>query len=147
MAIEDLNVAGMLRRCQVKKDEKSGRFLPNGQSRKKGLNRAISDAAWNELMREDRLSGCVREARAGGISEERSPSKLIPNIPALNAENAVIQMPAIATVKSSSATLVVFTRTLILRQAKTIRDRALEMVRGDWASAIRFSEMSNNAQG
>ncbi|HAX76663.1 MAG TPA: hypothetical protein DCY88_12675 [Cyanobacteria bacterium UBA11372] len=39
----------MLRPCRVKKDEKSGRFLPNGQSRKVGLNRAISDAGWNEL--------------------------------------------------------------------------------------------------
>ncbi|GET36343.1 transposase, IS605 OrfB family protein [Microseira wollei NIES-4236] len=49
IALEDLNVSGMLRRCRVKKDEESGRFLPNGQSRKVGLNRAISDAAWNEL--------------------------------------------------------------------------------------------------
>ncbi|WP_226594985.1 zinc ribbon domain-containing protein, partial [Microseira wollei] len=50
IALEDLNVSGMLRRCRVKKDEESGRFLPNGQSRKVGLNRAISDAAWNELI-------------------------------------------------------------------------------------------------
>ena len=49
IGIEDLNVAGMLKRCQVKVDETTGRFLKNGQSRKKALNRSISDAAWTEL--------------------------------------------------------------------------------------------------
>jgi len=50
IAVEDLNIAGMLRRCKIKKDCQSGRFLPNGQSRKRALNRAISDASWNELI-------------------------------------------------------------------------------------------------
>lgn len=49
IGLEDLNVAGMLRRCKVKVDEKTGRFLKNGQSRKKALSRSISDAAWTEL--------------------------------------------------------------------------------------------------
>ncbi|NEQ29003.1 MAG: transposase, partial [Microcoleus sp. SIO2G3] len=49
IGLEDLNVAGMLRRCKVKVDEKTGIFLKNGQSRKKALNRFISDAAWTEL--------------------------------------------------------------------------------------------------
>ena len=49
IGVEDLNVSGMLKRCRVKIDETTGRFLPNGQSRKKGLNRSISDASWNEL--------------------------------------------------------------------------------------------------
>jgi putative transposase len=40
----------MLTRCQVKTDEKTGRFLKNGQSRKKGLNRSISDASWSDLI-------------------------------------------------------------------------------------------------
>jgi putative transposase len=44
IALEDLNISGMMRRCRVKADEKTGRFLKNGQSRKKGLNRFISDA-------------------------------------------------------------------------------------------------------
>ncbi|MFB2977961.1 RNA-guided endonuclease TnpB family protein, partial [Microseira sp. BLCC-F43] len=39
-----------LRRCKPKKDDTTGIFLPNGQSKKKGLNRAIRDAAWNELI-------------------------------------------------------------------------------------------------
>jgi putative transposase len=49
IAIEDLNVSGMLKRCRPKVDEVTGRFLKNGQSAKKGLNRSISDASWNEL--------------------------------------------------------------------------------------------------
>jgi putative transposase len=40
----------MMKRCKVKKDEKTGRFLKNGQSRKKGLNRSIADASWGELI-------------------------------------------------------------------------------------------------
>jgi putative transposase len=47
IALED---SGMLTRCQVKTDEKTGRFLKNGQSRKKGLNRSISDASWSDLI-------------------------------------------------------------------------------------------------
>ena len=49
IGVEDLNISGMLKRCRVKTDKTTGRFLPNGQSRKKGLNRSISDASWNEL--------------------------------------------------------------------------------------------------
>jgi putative transposase len=49
IAIEDLNISGIMRRCKAKTDEKNGRFLKNGQSRKKGLNRAISDAIWGNL--------------------------------------------------------------------------------------------------
>jgi putative transposase len=69
IALEDLNISGMMKRCKVKVDENTGegvgvlavpvdsqlpnpkgRFLKNGQSRKKGLNRAISDASWAELI-------------------------------------------------------------------------------------------------
>lgn len=49
---EDLNISGMKSRCKPKKDEKNkGRFLPNGQSRKRGLNRSISDASWYSLLK------------------------------------------------------------------------------------------------
>jgi hypothetical protein len=40
----------MMRRCNVKNEEKIGMFLKNGQSRKKRLNRAISDASWGDLI-------------------------------------------------------------------------------------------------
>jgi len=45
---EDLNISGMKARCKTKK--LNGRFMPNGQSAKRGLNRAISDASWGELF-------------------------------------------------------------------------------------------------
>ncbi|MEO1373603.1 MAG: transposase [Cyanobacteria bacterium J06635_10] len=49
---EDLNISGMKSRCKPKKDEANkGRFLPNGQSRKRGLNRSISDASWYSLLK------------------------------------------------------------------------------------------------
>ena len=58
---EDLNISGMKSRCKPKKDvseachdsdiNNKGRFLPNGQSRKKGLNRSISDASWYSLLK------------------------------------------------------------------------------------------------
>jgi putative transposase len=45
---EDLNIKGMKSRCKSKKS--SCRFLPNGQSAKRGLNRSISDASWGDLF-------------------------------------------------------------------------------------------------
>jgi putative transposase len=47
VALENLNIKGMKARCKPKKQ--NGRFMPNGQSAKRGLNRAISDTAWGEL--------------------------------------------------------------------------------------------------
>jgi len=39
--LEDLKVSNMKKRCKPKKDETTGRYLNNGQSRKALLNRAI----------------------------------------------------------------------------------------------------------
>ena len=47
--LEDLKVSNMKKRCKPKKDEQTGRYINNGQSRKVGLNRAISDCGWYEL--------------------------------------------------------------------------------------------------
>ena len=42
----------MKKRCSTKEDNnKKGRFLPNGQSRKRGINRSISDASWYSLTK------------------------------------------------------------------------------------------------
>jgi len=49
VAHENLNILGMRKRCKPKK-ALSGRFMPNGQSAKRGLNRSISDAAWGQLF-------------------------------------------------------------------------------------------------
>jgi len=45
---EDLNVKGMKSRCKTKRS--NGRFMPNGQAAKRGLNRSISDASWGDLF-------------------------------------------------------------------------------------------------
>jgi len=45
---ENLNIKGMKSRCKPKRIR--GRFMPNGQSAKRGLNRSISDASWGELF-------------------------------------------------------------------------------------------------
>jgi len=50
IVVEDLNIPGMVRRCKPKREEQTGRFLPNGQSAKRGLNRSILDASWGELI-------------------------------------------------------------------------------------------------
>ena len=51
VAVEDLNIKGMKSRCKPKPDQaKQGRFLKNGQSAKRGLNRSISDASWGTLI-------------------------------------------------------------------------------------------------
>ncbi|MEO1374796.1 MAG: RNA-guided endonuclease TnpB family protein [Cyanobacteria bacterium J06635_10] len=50
--VEDLHISAMKKRCTTKEDEnKKGRFLPNGQSIKRGLNRSISDASWYSLTK------------------------------------------------------------------------------------------------
>lgn len=45
---ENLQVANMKKRCKPKKEK--GRFMPNGQAAKRGLNRSISDASWGSLF-------------------------------------------------------------------------------------------------
>lgn len=48
VAVEDLQVRNMMKLCKPVKSE-VGRFLPNGQSAKRGLNRSIADAGWYAL--------------------------------------------------------------------------------------------------
>jgi len=48
VAVEDLQIKNMMKRCKPVKSE-TGRFLSNGQSAKRGLNRSIADASWYAL--------------------------------------------------------------------------------------------------
>ncbi len=48
VAVEDLQIKNMMKRCKPVASE-TGRFLPNGQAAKPGLNRAIADASWYAL--------------------------------------------------------------------------------------------------
>ena len=45
---EQLNIKGMIKKCQTKQDEK-GKYLKNGQTAKAKLNRLIADASWGEF--------------------------------------------------------------------------------------------------
>lgn len=47
--VEDLNVKNMSRRAKPKQDE-TGKFLPNGQAAKSGLNKSIADAGWSQFI-------------------------------------------------------------------------------------------------
>ncbi len=53
VAFEDLNIKGMMARCKPKKDE-NGKYIKNGQSKKKGLSRVIGDAGWGQLKQKVR---------------------------------------------------------------------------------------------
>lgn len=69
IVFEDLNIQGMKRRCKPKIDEATGKYLKNGQSAKKVLNRLISNAAWGELKMKVR----VMAAKSGVIVHEVDP--------------------------------------------------------------------------
>ena len=48
LIFENLNIKGLLKKCQPKQDE-NGKYLKNGRNAKKALSRLIADAAWGEL--------------------------------------------------------------------------------------------------
>ena len=47
--LEDLNIKGMSKRCKSKQD-KNGKYLPNNQSAKSGLNKSILDVSWGKFI-------------------------------------------------------------------------------------------------
>jgi len=47
---EDLRTANLVRRPKPRKDEDTGTYLANGAKAKGGLNRAIHDAGWGQLL-------------------------------------------------------------------------------------------------
>nr|WP_293096680.1 hypothetical protein [Okeania sp. SIO2F4] len=47
--IEKLNLVGLTRRNKIKQD-KNGKYSPNGQSSKSGLNKSWLDAAFNQFF-------------------------------------------------------------------------------------------------
>jgi putative transposase len=124
IALEDLNISGMLKRCKVKVDEKTGRFLKNGQSRKKGLNRAISDASWSELI----LKIQYLAAKQGKVVIKINPkhsSQQCRNCGHIDKSNRDGE--------KFICTECGYHEHADIGAAKTIRDRGLEIVRGDSA--------------
>lgn len=66
---EDLNLRGLSKRNKAKKD-KTGKFLPNGQSAKSGLNKSWLDAAFNQFFTTlDYIAG-----KAGAIVVKVNPA-------------------------------------------------------------------------
>ena len=124
IALEDLNICGMMRRNRVKIDNKTGRYLNNGQSRKKGLNRSISDAGWGELS----LKIEYLAAKQGKVVIKVNPkhsSQECRNCGHIDKSN-----------RDGEKFICVecgYHEHADIGAAKTIRDRALEMVRGDSA--------------
>jgi putative transposase len=47
--VEDLKIKNMSKRAKPKQDE-TGKFLPNGQAAKSGLNKSIADAGWSQFV-------------------------------------------------------------------------------------------------
>jgi len=124
IAIEDLNISGMMRRCKVKSDGKTGRFLKNGQSRKKGLNRAISDASWGDL----------------GLKIEYLAAKQGKIVIKVNPKHSSQECRSCGHINKSNRDGEKFIcvecgylEHADIGAAKTIRDRALIIVRGDSA--------------
>ena len=133
IALEDLNISGMIRRCKVKVDEKN-RFLKNGQSRKKGLNRAISDASWGNLT----LKIEYLAAKQGKIVIKVNPKyssqecRKCKHIDKSNRDKEKFICTQCGHRSHAD-----------IGAAKTIRDRASEMVRADCAEP---SARHSNAQ-
>ncbi|MEG4326358.1 transposase [Microcoleus sp. AT3-A2] len=124
IALEDLNISGMMRRCRVKVDEKTGEFLKNGQSRKKGLNRFISDAGWGDLV----LKIEYLAAKQGKVVIKINPkhsSQECRNCGHIDKSNRDGEKFICAECG--------YHEHADIGAAKTIRDRALKLVRGDSA--------------
>jgi putative transposase len=124
IALENLNVSGMIRRCQVKADEKTGRFLKNGQSAKRALNRSISDASWGELI----LKIEYLAVKQG---------KIVIKVPAKYSSQECRKCghtdKANRVGEKFICTNCGYHEHADIGAAKTIRDRGLEIVRGDSA--------------
>jgi putative transposase len=145
IAIEDLNISGMMRRCQAKSDGKTGRFLKNGQSRKKGLNRAISDASWGDL----------------GLKIEYLAAKQGKIVIKVNPKHSSQECRSCGYIDKSNRDGEKFIcvecgyrEHADIGAAKTIRDRALKIVRGDSAklgvtnlNAQKISPRSSSKRG
>ncbi|MBE9037893.1 RNA-guided endonuclease InsQ/TnpB family protein [aff. Roholtiella sp. LEGE 12411] len=124
IALEDLNISGMLKRCKIKTDEITGRFLKNGQSTKKGLNRAISDASWADLI-----------LKIEYLAEKQGKVviKINPKHSSQECRNCGHIDKSNRDGEKFICTECGYHEHADIGAAKTIRDRGLEIVRGDSA--------------
>ena len=113
-----------MRRCRVKLDEKTGRFLKNGQAKKKGLNRSISDAGWGELSLKIEYLAVKQGKIVIKINPKHSSQECrnCGNIDKSNRDGEKFICAKCGYHEHAD-----------IGAAKTIRDRALKLVRGDSA--------------
>jgi putative transposase len=76
IVLEDLNIQGMIKKCRAKQDE-NGKFLKNGQSAKRALNRLIRDCSWGKLTLKiqsvaEKLGGIVLQVNPKFTSQQCS---------------------------------------------------------------------------
>ncbi|MFS8118715.1 MAG: RNA-guided endonuclease InsQ/TnpB family protein [Microcoleus sp.] len=137
IALEDLNISGMMRRSKVKVDEKTGRFLKNGQSRKKGLNRAISDAGWGDL---------VLKVAYLAVKQGKTVIKVNPKHSSQECRNCGNIDKSNRDCEKFICVECGYHEHADIGAAKTIRDRALKIVRGDSAKLGPRTVEALNAQ-
>ncbi|GAB1541989.1 RNA-guided endonuclease TnpB family protein [Scytonema sp. NUACC21] len=128
IAVENLNVSAMKRRCKPKVDEKTGRFLKNGQSRKKGLNRSISDAGWAEL---------ILKIEYLAVKQGKIVIKVNPKHSSQKCRNCGHIDESNRDGEKFICTQCGYMTHADIGAAKTIRDRAFSIVRGDSSELIR----------
>jgi putative transposase len=152
IAVENLNVSAMKKRCKprnapqgcipvgtfarilppgiipvakfAKIDGETGRFLKNGQSRKKGLNRSISDASWGELV----LKIEYLAAKHGKVVIKVNPKHTSQKCQNCGHIDALSRNE-----EKFICTNCGYMAHADINAAKNIRDRGLEIVRGDSA--------------
>ncbi|MGF1936056.1 MAG: RNA-guided endonuclease InsQ/TnpB family protein [Nostoc sp. ChiQUE02] len=134
IALEDLNISGMLKRCKVKVDENTGRFRKNGQSRKKGLNRAISDTSWGEL---------ILKIEYLAVKQGKVVIKINPKYSSLECRNCGHIDKSSRDGEKFICTECGYHEHADIGAAKTIRDSCLEIVRGD---STKLAAGQQNAQ-
>lgn len=71
IVLEDLNIQGMMARCRPKQDEQ-GHYLPNRQSTKAKLHRAIADAAWYEQQQKIKVLAQRQSKPVLAVNPKRS---------------------------------------------------------------------------
>lgn len=85
IAVEDLNVRGMMARAKPKEDpEHSGVFLPNGAARKRGLSRSLADVSQGEFFRQLEYKSAWRGVALMKISRWAPSSKCCSNCGQIN---------------------------------------------------------------
>ena len=124
IALENLNISGILRRCKVKTDKKTGRFLKNGQSRKKGLNRSISDASWSDL---------ILKIEYLAVKQGKVVIKINPKYSSQECRNCGHTDKSNRDGEKFICTECGYHEHADIGAAKTIRDRGFKIVRGDSA--------------